>query len=62
MRLPQFTAEASLARTSLGYSGLSTWSSRPATDSVIGQIFFHHGCPPGCFRHCFEGHCGCICF
>lgn len=59
MRLPEFTAEASLGRTSLGYSSLSSWCSLAVTGSVFAQFF---RCPPGCFRHCFAGHCGCICF
>jgi hypothetical protein len=40
MRLPEFTAEASLNRASGEYTGFSTGASRPGNSSVVAQYDF----------------------
>ena len=70
MRLPDFTAEASLYRTSEAYHAMVTAGlarGREVTPSFVFSCIFCDGrlccpnCAPGLFPHCGPGgHCGCI--
>jgi hypothetical protein len=70
MRLPKFTAEASLYRVTGEYAGLSTGIGRPSNRSVTAQFDFttvsadtwgwlaHTNCDsPGCQWDGFRCHC-----
>ena len=74
MRLPQFTAEVVLGRTSTRYTNLSFWSGRHGTGPVIAQkiaglgngFVCLHPChvtclPEGCLKHppCIDCFCEC---
>lgn len=69
MRLPEFTAEASLYMTSAKYRRFSTVAGRPDTSSVRAQFllagqewwlgwWWFNRCPAGCFRRS-DGSCFC---
>lgn len=72
MRLPEFTAEASLCRPA-HYSGCAAGTSRPGTSPVLAQFDYstfgpdfwaglaedHDTCQPPCHRVGILGHCLC---
>jgi hypothetical protein len=75
MRLPEFTAEASLVGMRRNYTGISTKTNRPGTGSVMAQWDFtafspdywaglatlHHLCPtPFCNYDYVKGQCHCL--
>jgi hypothetical protein len=68
MRLPKFTAEASLYKKSVEYAGFSTSASRLGAGLVTAQFLFggqewwggwwFNHCPVGCWLGT-DGHCHC---